>query len=218
MFEYVQEREMGSRLEPRTLIYVITSGEVMNDGSGKLSERGKNQILELSSSRLVSGVRKIYSSSTSYDLETAKILSKEFDVRVDKKGCLDAFKLGFSWTDVDRLKEELPALWNDHDYQINKGESIEKAKERFGTCMNDVGRKHPDDSVAVVCDTIMSCLFHSLVTAAPLNIDEWLTTGFSSCATYEYAKTGWTLVMPPENSFLTDPTCVSDWLPENLFD
>ena len=218
MFEYVQEREMGSRLEPRTMIYVITSGEVMDDGSGKLSERGKNQILELASSRLVSGVRKIYSSSTSYDLETAKILSKEFDVRVDKKGCLDAFKLGFSWTDTDRLREALPALWNDHNYQIEKGESIEDAKERFGTCMNDVGRKHPDDSVAIVCDTIMSCLFHSLVTAAPLNIEQWLTTGFSSCATYEYEKTGWTLVMPPENSFLTNPTCVSDWLPENLFD
>jgi hypothetical protein len=64
----------------------------------------------------------------------------------------------------------------------------------------------------------MSCLFYSLVTAAPLNIDEWLSTGFASCATYEYAKTGWALVMPPENSFLSDPTGVSDWLPENLFD
>ncbi|MGY5859223.1 MAG: histidine phosphatase family protein [Candidatus Thorarchaeota archaeon] len=218
MFEYVQEREMGSGLELRTLLYVITSGEVMDDGSGNLSERGKNQILELASSRLVGGVRKIYSSTTSYDHETAKILSKEFDVRVDKKGCLDAFKLGFSWTDVIQLKEALPALWSDHNYQIGKGESIEDAKERFGTCMNDIGRKHPDDSVAIVCDTIMSCLFHSLVTAAPLNIEEWLTTGFASCATYEYAKTGWTLVMPPENSFLSNPSCVSDWLPENLFD
>ena len=71
MFEYVQEREMGSRLEPRTLIYVITSGEVSHDDPSKLSERGKNQILELASSRLVAGVRKIYSSSTSSDYETA---------------------------------------------------------------------------------------------------------------------------------------------------
>lgn len=218
MFEYVQEREMGARLEPRTLIYVITSGEVMNDGSGKLSERGKNQIKELSNSRLVAGVRKIYTSTTSYDFETAKMLSNEFNVRVDKKGCLDAFKLGFSWTDSDQLREMLPALWNDPDYQIGKGESLEAAKERFGTCMNDIGARHPDDSVAVVCDTIQSYLFHSLVTAAPLNMDAWLMTGFASCATYEYAKTGWTLVMPPENSFLSDPTCVSDWLPENLFD
>jgi hypothetical protein len=84
--------------------------------------------------------------------------------------------------------------------------------------MNNIGSKHPDDSVAVVCDTIQSCLFHSLVTAAPLALDNWLMTGFASCTTYEYAKTGWTLVMPPENSFLSEPTNVSDWLPENLFD
>jgi broad specificity phosphatase PhoE len=218
MFEYVQEREMGAKLEPRTLIYVITSGEVMDDGSGKLSEIGKNQILELASSRLVAGVRKIYTSTTSYDLETAKILSDEFDVRLDKKSCLDAFKLGFSWTDTAQLKEALPALWNDPEYQIGKGESLEEAKERFGTCMNDIGSRHPDDSVAIVCDTIQTCLFHSLVTAAPLDINTWLATGFASCTTYEYAKTGWTLVMPSENSFLSNPSCVSDWLPENLFD
>jgi broad specificity phosphatase PhoE len=218
MFEYVQEREMGTRLEPRTLIYIITSGETLRDESGKLTERGQNQILELANSRLIAGVRKIYTSTSSGDHETAKILSKEFDVRLDKKGCLDGFKLGISWTDEDQLREVLSALWNDHDYNIGKGESIEEAKERFGTCMNDIGAKHPDDSIAVVCDSIMSCLFHSLVTAAPLNITEWISTGFASCATYEYAKTGWTLVMPPENSFLSDPSCVSDWLPENLFD
>jgi len=218
MFEYVQEREMGSKLEPRTLIYVITSGETLREDSGKLTKRGQNQILELASSRLVSGVRKIYTSSTSGDHETAKILSKEFGVRLDKKGCFDGFKLGVSWADEEQLREVLTSLWNDHNYSFGKGESIEDAKERFGTCMNDVGRKHPDDSIAVVCDPIMSCLFHSLVTAAPLNITEWTSTGFASCATYEYAKTGWTLVMPSENSFLSDPSCVSEWLPENLFD
>ena len=218
MFEYVQEREMGSRLEPRTLIYVITSGETDREDTGKLTERGLNQILELAYSRLVAGVRKIYASSSRGDYDTAKILSKEFDVRLDKKGCLDGFNLGISWTDEEQLSEVLQSLWNDHDYKTEKGESIEEAKERFGTCMNDIGRKHPHDSIAVVCDTIMSCLFYSLVTAAPLNFDEWTSTGFASCATYEYAKTGWSLVMPPENSFLSDPSCVSDWLQSNLAD
>jgi len=218
MFEYVQEREMGSRLEPRTLIYVITSGETLRDDSGNLTERGKNQILELANSRLIAGVRKIYTSSSTGDYETAKILSKEFDVRLNKKGCLDGFKLGVSWTDEEKLREVLPSLWNDHSYTIEKGESIDDAKERFGTCMNDIGGKHPDDSIAVVCGPIMSFLFYSLVTAAPLNITEWMATGFASCATYEYTKTGWTLVMPPENSFQSDPSCVSEWLPKNLLD
>ncbi|TFH11285.1 MAG: hypothetical protein E4H14_01030 [Candidatus Thorarchaeota archaeon] len=218
MFEYVQEREMGSRLEPRTLIYVITSGETLREDSGKLTDRGQNQILELASSRLVAGVQKIYSSSSSGEYETAKILSKEFDVRLDKKGCLDGFNLGVSWTEDEQLRKVLLDLWNDHDYKIGKGESIEEAKERFGACMNEIGTKHPDDSIVIICDTIMSCIFYSLVTAAPLNINAWSSTGFASCATYEYVKTGWTLVMPPENSFLSEPTYVSEWLPENLFD
>jgi broad specificity phosphatase PhoE len=218
MFEYVQEREMGSRLEPRTLVYVISSGELVREDSGKLTGRGKNQILELASSRLVAGVRKIYTSSSNADHETAKILSKEFDIRLDKKGCLDGFNIGVSWADDEQLREALTAIWNNHDNNVGKGESIEEAKERFGTCMNDLGRKHPDDSFAVVCDTIMTCLFHSLVTAEPLSINNWFSTGFASCATYEYAKTGWTLVMPPENSFLSDPSCVSVWLPQNFLD
>ncbi len=218
MFEYVQEREMGSKLEPRTLFYIITTGEVLDIDPGKLSERGKNQIFELANSRLVTGVRKVYTSSSSSNHETAKILSKEFDVRLDNKNCLDDFNLGVSWKDKEDLKEVLPNLWKDEEYKFDKGESVLEARERFATCMNDIGRRHPDDSVAVVCDTILSCLFHSLVSAAPLDLNEWLMSGFASCATYEYAKTGWTLVMPPDNSYLSDPTCVSDWLPENLFE
>ncbi len=216
MFEYVQEREMGSRLVPRTLIYMIVSGEPSTEDNGKLSERGKNQIMELAYSRLVAGIRKIYTSTKNSDQESAKMLSKEFQVRVEKKGCLDAFDPGVSWDDSDKLQKALSTIWNDETYAPEKGESLADARERFGICMNNLGSKHPDDSFAVVTDTTMAFLFYSLVTAAPLSMEEWLKTGFASCATYEYAKTGWTLVMQPDNSFLTDPSNVSDWLPIDL--
>jgi broad specificity phosphatase PhoE len=218
MFEYVQEREMGSRLEPRTLIYVITSGEILRDNPDKLSERGKNQIFELANSRLIAGVRKIYTSSFKGDQESAKMLGNEFGVKVDKKSCLDGFRLGIQWSEDDKLKDELSAIWNDTTFQTNHGESLSDAMERFGTCMNEICGRHRDDSIAVVSDTIVTYLFHSLVTAAPLNLNAWLSTGFASCATYEYTKTGWTLIMPPENSFLSEPTSVSDWLPDGLLD
>ncbi len=218
MFEYVQEREMGSRLEPRTLIYVITSGEIMREDPDRLSERGKNQIFELANSRLVAGVRKIYTSTLKGDLESARLLAKEFGVKIDKKNCLDGFNLGIPWTDEVKLKQVLPSIWNDRTFHADGGESLADAMDRFGTCMNEISSKHRDDSIAVVSDTTMAALFHSLVTAAPLNINTWLTTGFAACTTYEYMKTGWTLVMPPENSFLSNPTTVSNWLPEGLFD
>jgi len=216
MFEYVQEREMCSRLEPRTLIYMIVSGEPLLEDNSKLSERGRNQIVELAYSRLVAGVRKIYTSTEKANQECAKILSSEFKVRVEKQGCLDAFKLGISWGDTEKLKETLEAIWNDETYVHEKGESLADARERFGICMNNLGSKHPDDSFVVVTDSIMAFLFHSLVTAAPLSMKDWLSTGFASCATYEYAKTGWNLVMPPDNSFLTDPSSVADWLPPDI--
>jgi len=184
MFEYVQEREMGSKLEPRTLIYVITTGESLRDDPEKLSKRGRNQLLELANSRLVGGVRKIYTSTVSAVHDSAKILSKEFDARIEKKGCIESFKLGVPWTDKEQLREVLPAIWNDNTFSVGKGESLADAQERFGTCMNEIGRKHPDDSIAVVTDTILSFLFYSLVTAAPLEINEWLKTGFASCSTY----------------------------------
>jgi broad specificity phosphatase PhoE len=196
---------------------MIVSGEPAKEDNGKLSERGKNQIMELAYSRLVAGISKIYTSTKNSDQESAKILSKEFQVRVDKKGCLDAFNPGVSWDDFTNLSEALSAIWNDETYTHEKGESLADARERFGICMNDLGSRHPDDSFAVVTDTTMAFLFYSLVTAAPLSMEEWLKTGFASCATYEYTKTGWKLVMQPDNSFLTDPSMVSDWLPEDLF-
>jgi hypothetical protein len=48
-------------------------------------------------------------------------------------------------------------------------------------------------------------------------VEDWLYSGFASCASYEYSKDGWTLIMPPENSFLSDPTDVSTSLPSGLF-
>ena len=218
MFEYVQEREMGSRLEPRTLIYVITSGEILRNNPDKLSERGTNQVFELANSRLVAGVRKIYTSTLKGDLESAKLLANEFGVRVEKKNCFDGFKLGIPWAEDDKLREVLPAIWNDTTFHTDGGESLANAMDRFGSCMNEVCSKHRDDSIAVLSDTVMSTLFYSLVTAAPLDVNAWLSAGFASCATYEYTKTGWSLAMPPDNSFLSDPTSVSDWLPDVLFD
>lgn len=218
MFEYVQEREHAARLEPRSMIYIITTGEINIDNLGKLSERGKNQVHELAYSRLVPGVSRIYSSPASEAMETSNILKKEFYCNIEKRDCLVEFKLGFSLKDEVLLRENLPQFWEDEDFKIDNGESMAEARTRIRNCMNEIGLRHQGDSVAVITNPLTASIFYSLVTGVPSDLHEFLMTGFASCATYEHMKTGWTLVMPPDNSYLTEPSTIADILPGNVFD
>jgi broad specificity phosphatase PhoE len=218
MFEYVQEREDPTRLEPRSMIYIIVIGEFDIENIGKLSERGRNQVHELAYSRLVSGVSKIYSSPASEAIETSNILKKEFYCNIDKKDCLGELKLGFSWNDEENLKIIFPLLWKDDEYKPKNGESINEARTRIRSCLNEIGLRHQGDSVAIVTHPLAIGIFHSQVTGTPLDFHDWSMSGFASCAVYEHSKKGWTLVMPPDNSFLSDPSTIADILPENLMD
>lgn len=213
MFEYVQEREVGKRLEPRTMVYVITVGESDSFNSQTLTERGENQLFEMSRSRVASGVRILYAATEKLATRSADVLAKEFESKIKKTSCLDT--VNFNAEDLDSLRETLTQMWQDEDYVPEKGESLAEARERLGTCMGGIVAKHQDDVVAIVVDPMMALLFHSLVTAAPLDISEWHSMGHASCASYEYSR-GWSIVMPPDNSYLSDPTTVVDTLPEGL--
>jgi len=213
MFEYVQEREVGKRLEPRTLVYVITIGEGEGFNSQNLSERGKNQLFEMARSRVASGVRILYSASDKIASKSADILAEEFDSKVKKTSCLDAMKFQ---GEIESLKEDLTKIWKDEEFAPDSGESLAEARERFATCMGGLVSKHQDDVFAVVVDPLLALLFHAHVSASPLDISEWQAMGFASCASYEYSR-GWSVVMPPDNSYLSDPSTVGDILPEGLF-
>ncbi len=205
MFEYVQEREVGKPLESRTIVYVITVGEPEGFNSQTLTERGKNQLFEMSRSRVATGVRTLYSASDKLASKSADILAKEFESKVKKMSCLDSVKFGEF---ADKALEE---ILKDEAFRPGNGESIADARDRFGTCMGGIVAKHQDDVVAVVVDPLMAILFHSHVTATPFDINEYYSTGYASCASYEYSR-GWSVIMPPDNSFLSEPTTVLDTL------
>jgi broad specificity phosphatase PhoE len=214
MFEYVQERETSTRLIPRTMVYVITTGEIDSQNPEKLSERGENQVLEIALSRIVAGVRRIYSATSKSALATSKILAEEFGAKVQKKDCLDDVVLGKE----DDPRDSLKAMWKDEDYSPPDGEAFSFARERIGYCLGELANKHQNDVFAVVTHPLIGFLFHTLVTALPLDIDVWLATGQASCASYEYSRKGWSEVMPPDNSFQSDPTTVADSFPDGYFD
>jgi broad specificity phosphatase PhoE len=217
MFEYVQEREIGKRLEPRTLVYVITVGECESFNSQTLTERGENQLIEMARSRVATGVRVLYSATNKLATRSANVLAKEFESKMKRMDCLDIVNFGDSSDNFDTLGEKLKQMWQEEAFHPEKGESFAEAKTRFGNCMGSIITKHQDDVLAVVVDPLMAVLFHSHVTASPFDISEWHSTGYAACTTYEYSR-GWSIVMPPDNSYLSDPTTVRDTLPEGLLD
>jgi len=218
MFDLIQEGDIGAGLAPRTMVYVIANGETEVDKIDRLTTRGKNQVMELARSRVATGIQIIYSASNGAARETAKILSDEFKVDAKKKDCFDDIKLGNGNLNAQVLAETLPDLWNDVDYIPEKGESLMMARRRLADCVRGLIGRHRGNSIAIVLSTTMTILFHTLVVGGDPNLDDWLETGHASCAAYEYAKDGWTLIMPPDNSFLIDGNSVRDALPDEVKD
>ena len=147
-------------------------------------------------------------------MSTSKILAEEFSAKIEKKGCLDDLNIGKK----SDLREAILEMWKDEEHEPDGGESFALARERFGECMNEIANKHSGDVFAVVTHPLIGVLFHSLVTAAPLEIETWLSSGNASCASYEFSRKGWSEVIPPDNSYLSDPTTVADGFPEGHFD
>jgi broad specificity phosphatase PhoE len=216
MFEYVQEREIGKPLESRTMVYVITVGECDGFNSKTLTGRGENQLFEMARSRVATGVRTLYSATDALAVKSANVLATEFESKIKKMDCLNSVIFDDHTKDLDSLGNTLKQMWKDEKYSPKNGESLAEARERLGTCMGGIIAKHQDDVAAVVVDPLIAVLFHTHVTAAPLDIADWQSMGYASCATYEYSR-GWSVVMPPDNSYLSDPTTVGDTLPEGLF-
>jgi len=216
MFDLIQERDTDTRLAPRTMVYVITHG--VTEESGGLSEVGKNQVVDLARSRVVAGVTRIYSSSTRNTEATAKILSKEYGAKAIKKDCLEEVKLGKGRLSAEELARILPKMWKDTDFQPEHGESLMDARHRLAECVSKFSAKHSGDSIVIVTHAMLATLFHTLVKGGDPTVEEWLTMGHASCAAYEYAKGGWTLVMPPDNSYLTEMTAVRDVLPPEVIE
>ncbi len=216
MFEIVQEPDYGGSMS-RTIVFVVLHGEVSQEDSNQLTERGKEQVFELARSRLVSAPSRVYSGSNKASKATGEILAKELFSKTQQKDCLKEIDLGKKKVDETLLRELLPQLWNNPRFEPPSGESLTEAQRRFAVCVNQIAKVHPEHSVAIVAQPIVFNLFYRMVVGGEPQVEDWLYSGFASCATYEYSKDGWTLIMPPENSFLSEPIDVSSSLPSGLF-
>ncbi|TFF93963.1 hypothetical protein EU546_05535, partial [Candidatus Thorarchaeota archaeon] len=111
----------------------------------------------------------------------------------------------------------LKAFW------LQKGEtdleeSLQDVADRVSACADKTAAGHVNDSIVFVVDSIISAIFYWLVAGGEDYIEDWLDLGYASCGTYEYSEKGWSLIMPPDNTFQREPSNVRDYLSEGLVD
>ncbi|TFG04231.1 histidine phosphatase family protein [Candidatus Thorarchaeota archaeon] len=215
MFDLIQERETGTSLAPRTMVYVVVHGEANPDDSQSLSEVGKEQVEDLTHSRMISTTSRIYSAPEEPALETAGLLRKHFDAPVEVKDCLKTINLPD--TPNQEYESKLKAFWlQEKDDGLE--ENLQEVADRISTCTDKTAAGHVNDSIVFVVDSIVSAVFYWLVAGGEEYVEDWLDTGYASCGTYEYSKKGWSLIMPPDNTFQREPSSVRDYLSEGLVD
>lgn len=211
MFDLVQERDSRGTLS-RTMVYLINQGESDPNNPENLTEKGKNQIFELARSRLVVGIHKLYTSPAKECSSTTEILGKEFDVRIERKDCLREISVGKKNPILAEFCEELTQMFDDTSFAHKKGESLLEGHKRIGECITGIAKRNSGEIIAVVAHPVICMLFDILVCGGDIMKETLMSFSYASCASYEYSKEGWTLVMPFENSFLSEPSCISDVL------
>jgi broad specificity phosphatase PhoE len=195
----------------------VVPGEPDNQSKSGLSETGENQVFELARSRLLAGPEKIYHPKEKCCESTADTLAKELYSSSKKMDCLKEVDFDIKEYTEDFLKNEIPKIWQDMDYTTDSGESLREAQKRVSQCIDRLTKAHPDSTIGIVLPPMISILFHTLIVGGVAQLEDWLHLGYASCATYEYSKNGWALVMPPENSFLSQPSKIIDTLPKGIF-
>ncbi len=216
MFDLVQERDTGRDTAHRTLVYILIHGESTPHEPETLTERGRTQAIELARSRIAVGVSHIYTSKMKEVIATSAVLAREFDCGVSEMKCLSDVLVSKSRNDPAAVKEHLPKMWSDPDYSPKNGESLFEARFRFGECVDNIGSKHRDQAIAIVTHPFIASIFLTLIFGGKPRVSDWLNIGFASCTTIEYSGKKWTLVMPPEDSYLSNPVSVRDTLPIEL--
>ncbi|MHA1959910.1 MAG: histidine phosphatase family protein [Candidatus Thorarchaeota archaeon] len=216
MFELIQDRDMGRDYTSRTTVYVIVHAEPAPQNPGHITEQGKNQVLDLARSRVVTGVAQIYSAPSEPALETSGMLRKEFDAPVIVDDGLSELSFGtVDFSDSESL-EVFAKMWSDFSYSPNEGESLDNATYRIRDCVNSLGAQHPDDAIAIVTHPLVSAIMYSLVVGKSVGPRSWLEMGYASCAAYEYSKNQWGLIMPPDDTYLEHTSSVKDFLAESV--
>ncbi len=213
MFKLMEENELATGRNPPTTVYLVTYAEPDSGDPNRLSERGRSHMSELLKSRVMSDVKHVYSGTAKVMLHSAGIISRHFNSQVSVIDCLNDINLGKT------QEEELwVRVWSDFTFSPHGGESMNNFIDRIVGCTIKIIRKHSYDNIVLMTSPLASAAIYHFVTGIEFNPEIWLEIGIPSCACYDFTITQWELVMPPDNTFLTEHIFMQDLLSEQLVD
>lgn len=122
-----------------------------------LTERGVYEAQCLAARLAHEKISAIYASDLPRAQNTAREIALKLNIKAIKF-CPELREMNFGewegkrWEDLRRERAELFAVWDrePHALQIPGGESMEAVLKRAWTCLTDIIRRHPQDTVCVV--------------------------------------------------------------------
>jgi broad specificity phosphatase PhoE len=155
-----------------------------------LNELGLSQARELAEQ--LDGVDAVYSSDLARARETAEILARQLglDVRIDERLRERSFGAweGVTSTEIERDFAESHARWKSGDgWGADDAESWEAFASRVGAFVEDVLRRHPEETVLVVGHGGSIRVVHALAAGLDYVRDHRLIPAVANCAVARYA-------------------------------
>lgn len=151
-----------------SLIYRNSSIQKKNEKK-KLTKEGKIIAQRLFSRHELDYIEEIYSSNYLRAYQTAKILAKRLKLKVNIVTDFGERKVGIkSWDEYPKDFET--RQFNDNDYKLDNGESLNEVRERELKALNNILNKSKANNIAIV--------FHS--TAMMTLLKTWCNVSYDS--------------------------------------
>lgn len=121
-----------------------------------LSVKGEMKASELTTVEELKGIKNIYSSNSARAIETAKYLSGQNDTKIRLDERINERVFGINYL-RELPKDFTKHSFNDKDFKIGNGESLNEMDKRFNSFIDEVLSKH--DKTIIVIHGIMLLSF-----------------------------------------------------------
>lgn len=121
-----------------------------------LSVKGEMKASELTNIEELKGIKNIYSSNSVRAIETAKYLSEQNDTKIKLDDRINERIFGINYL-RELPKDFTEHSFNDKDFKIGNGESLNEMDKRFNSFIDEVLSKH--DKTIIVIHGIMLLSF-----------------------------------------------------------
>ena len=151
-----------------SIIFRNSNLQIKNEKK-KLTKEGRNIAKNIFDNKEFDCIEEIYSSNYLRSYQTAKILAKKLNLKVKILKAFGERKVGIkSWDEYPKDFEI--HQFNDNNYKLEKGESLNEVRERVLNALNSILNKSSANNIAII--------FHSTAMMAVLKT--WCNVSYDS--------------------------------------